>query len=204
MHRLVHSRVHSALSGGQRQVGLHPPSAKHHRCDCNYPLLCHHGDGRCRDAWGRARGRRSDTARAEDDESVLAHEAGQTLPGPADTGADAQALLPGDGHADGVCLRRHGNLQRSGTATGARPGHGLAEQRLRQHPGRRLVGHHLHDYGWIRGRVSRDDRGPGARRDVCSEWDCPPGTAHHVHLPQFCSVLPRTQASLCQICTQPL
>lgn len=190
MYWLVYGRVHSALSGGQRQVGLPPPATEHHRCDCHHPLLCNYGNGRSRDAGCGTRGCWGDPASAEDDASVLAHEAGQTLPGPADTGADSQALLPGDGHADGVCLRRHGDIQCSGPAPGAWLGHGNTEPRLRQHPSRRLVGYHLHDYSGVRRCVPCDNRRTGTWWNVCSEWHCSPGTTHYVHLPQFCTVLP--------------
>lgn len=190
MYWLVYSRVHSALSGGQKQVGLSPQAAEHHRCDCHHPLLCHNGVGPGWDPKCWARGCRGDTAGAEDDASVLAHEAGQTLPGPADTGADAHALLPGDGDVDGVHLRRHGNIQRSGPAVGARLELGNTEPRLRQHPCRCLVGHHFHDDSGVRGCVPRDNWGTGAWGNVCGERHCSLGTAHHIHLPQFCTVLP--------------
>ncbi|TKS89793.1 Potassium voltage-gated channel subfamily G member 3 [Collichthys lucidus] len=105
-------------------------------------------------------------------------------------GPDAHALLPGDGHADGVCLRSHGDIQCPGTAPGARLGLGDSESGLCQHPSRRLVGHHFHDDGRVWGCVPCDNWRKGAWRDVCGERHCPLGTSHHVHLPQFCTVLP--------------
>lgn len=199
MHWLVYSGVHSAFSGGQKQVGLSAKATEHHRCDRHYTLLCHDGVGPGRDARCWARGCRSDIAGAEDDASVLAHEAGQTLPGPADTGADTHAVLQGNGNANGVCLRRHGDIQRSGPAVGARLGLGNTKPRLCQHPCRRLVGHNFHDDSGVRGRVPCDNRGTGAWGDVCGEWHRSLGTAHHIHLPQFCTVLPRTETALCQM-----
>lgn len=108
-------------------MGFSPQAAEHHRCDCHHTLLCHNGPGPGRDARCRAWGSRGDTAGSEDDASILAHEARQTLPRPADTGTDTHSLLPRDGDVNGVCLRRHGDIQCSGPAVGARLGLGSTE-----------------------------------------------------------------------------